>query len=240
MPRCTSQRWPTKRPACWAPSRSRRPGPSYRAALAWMTSFGELVKVGVEGTGSYGAGLARYLTGQGVEVAEVIRPNRQGRRRRGKSDAADAVAARAGRPQRRRVRDAEGPRRGGRGRSGCCGSPAESLGRRSDQFRQGVSSSWATGVCGECAPLHCRLCTARGRGLVRAGDGSHRGPPSARSVAAGDSTGSPVAEHRSHGSLVSVVAVMVAVHLGPGEVAWGHMPRSGRWRTCATGSRADS
>jgi transposase len=56
----------------------------YRAALA---------RVGVEGTGSYGAGLARYLAGCGVAVAEGIRPNRQARRRRVKSDAADAVAA---------------------------------------------------------------------------------------------------------------------------------------------------
>jgi transposase len=65
----------------------------YRAALAWMRGHGELVKVGVEGTGSYGAGLARYLAAGGVEVTEVIRPGRQARRRRGKSDAADAVAA---------------------------------------------------------------------------------------------------------------------------------------------------
>src|SRR5438876_7559365 len=65
----------------------------YRAALAWMRGHGELVRVGVEGTGSYGAGLARYLAAEGIEVAEVIRPNRQARRRRGKSDAADAVAA---------------------------------------------------------------------------------------------------------------------------------------------------
>jgi transposase len=65
----------------------------YRAALAWMRTHGELAKVGVEGTGSYGAGLARYLAGCGIEVAEVIRPNRQARRQRGKSDAADAVAA---------------------------------------------------------------------------------------------------------------------------------------------------
>jgi transposase len=65
----------------------------YQAALAWMRSHGELVKVGVEGTGSYGAGLARYLAAEGVDVAEVIRPNRQARRRRGKSDTADAVAA---------------------------------------------------------------------------------------------------------------------------------------------------
>ena len=65
----------------------------YAAALAWMRGHGELVTVGVEGTGSYGAGLARYLTADGIEVAEVIRPNRQARRRRGKSDPADAVAA---------------------------------------------------------------------------------------------------------------------------------------------------
>ena len=61
--------------------------------MAWMRSRGELAKVGVEGTGSYGAGLARYLAARGVEVVEVIRPNRQARRQRGKSDAADAVAA---------------------------------------------------------------------------------------------------------------------------------------------------
>jgi transposase len=65
----------------------------YAAALAWMRGHGELARVGVEGTGSYGAGLARYLAARGIEVAEVIRPNRQARRRRGKSDAADAVAA---------------------------------------------------------------------------------------------------------------------------------------------------
>jgi transposase len=65
----------------------------YAAVLAWMCGHGELARVGVEGTGSYGAGLARYLAARGVEVAEVIRPNRQARRRRGKSDAADAVAA---------------------------------------------------------------------------------------------------------------------------------------------------
>jgi len=48
---------------------------------------------GVEGTGSYGAGLARYLRSEGAVVIEVIRPNRQARRRNGKSDPADADAA---------------------------------------------------------------------------------------------------------------------------------------------------
>ena len=65
----------------------------YRAALAWMSAHGERARAGVEGTGSYGAGLARYLAGYGIEVAGVIRPDRQARRRRGKSGAAGAVAA---------------------------------------------------------------------------------------------------------------------------------------------------
>jgi transposase len=49
--------------------------------------------VGVEGTGSYGAGLTRHLHGEGVRVVEVDRPNRQRRRRRGKSDPQDAITA---------------------------------------------------------------------------------------------------------------------------------------------------
>ncbi len=65
----------------------------YRELLGWMRSFGELAKVGVEGTGAYGAGLARQLGAEGVTVAEVNRPNRQIRRRRGKSDTVDAEAA---------------------------------------------------------------------------------------------------------------------------------------------------
>lgn len=65
----------------------------YRQLHRWMGSFGRIVKVGVEGSGSYGAGLTRYLQDCRVEVVEVNRPNRQARRRRGKSDAADAEAA---------------------------------------------------------------------------------------------------------------------------------------------------
>lgn len=65
----------------------------YRALLAWLSGFGTVVRVGLEGTGSYGAGLARYLADQGIEVIEVDRPNRQNRRRRGKSDPIDAVSA---------------------------------------------------------------------------------------------------------------------------------------------------
>jgi transposase len=65
----------------------------YEQLLEWMRSFGELTKVGVEGTGAYGAGLCRHLVSFGVEVLEVNRPNRQMRYRRGKSDTVDAEAA---------------------------------------------------------------------------------------------------------------------------------------------------
>ena len=65
----------------------------YAALLRWLQRHGELARVGVEGTGSYGAGLARHLSAHGVEVIEVNRPNRQTRRRRGKSDPTDAEAA---------------------------------------------------------------------------------------------------------------------------------------------------
>jgi transposase len=65
----------------------------YRALLGWLRGFGTVVAVGVEGTGSWGAGLARHLAAADVKVVEVNRPNRQHRRRRGKSDPADAEAA---------------------------------------------------------------------------------------------------------------------------------------------------
>ncbi|HVM10532.1 MAG TPA: IS110 family transposase [Acidimicrobiales bacterium] len=61
--------------------------------LSWLASFGTVCRVGVEGTGSYGAGLARFLRSAEVDVVEVDRPNRQTRRRTGKSDPADAVEA---------------------------------------------------------------------------------------------------------------------------------------------------
>jgi len=65
----------------------------YRRLLSWARSHGDVQRAGVEGTGAYGAGLARYLIEQGVCVLEVNRPNRQQRRRHGKSDTADAIAA---------------------------------------------------------------------------------------------------------------------------------------------------
>ncbi len=59
----------------------------------WLCSFGTLDRVGVEGTGAYGAGLARCLGAMDVTVIEVGRPNRQARRAHGKSDSIDAVEA---------------------------------------------------------------------------------------------------------------------------------------------------
>ena len=65
----------------------------FTALHAWLGSFGPVERVGVEGTGAYGAGLARHLRGEGLEVIEVDRPNRQARRLHGKSDSLDAVEA---------------------------------------------------------------------------------------------------------------------------------------------------
>lgn len=65
----------------------------YRALLRWMASFGELQRVGVEGTGSYGAGVYRHLVQAGLEVLEVDRPDRRERRLHGKNDDLDAISA---------------------------------------------------------------------------------------------------------------------------------------------------
>ena len=65
----------------------------YASLLGWLGKFGDVALVGVEGTGSYGAGLTRHLQGENVRVVEVDRPNRQRRRLKGKSDPQDAITA---------------------------------------------------------------------------------------------------------------------------------------------------
>jgi transposase len=65
----------------------------YASLLGWLGGFGDIALVGVEGTGSYGAGLARHLAAAGVRVVEVDRADRQDRHRAGKSDPLDAVSA---------------------------------------------------------------------------------------------------------------------------------------------------
>jgi transposase len=65
----------------------------YVGLLGWLGGFGTVALVGIEGTGSYGAGLARHVTAAGIRVAGAGRSDRQDRRRRGKSDPLDAVSA---------------------------------------------------------------------------------------------------------------------------------------------------
>jgi len=77
----------------------------YACLLDWLSGFGTVCLMGIEGTGSYGAGLARYVTAAGVRVVEVDRSDRQDRRRQGKSDPLDAVSA-AGAAQSGRARGA--------------------------------------------------------------------------------------------------------------------------------------
>ena len=68
----------------------------YLKLLTWAASFGKLRTAGVEGTGTYGAGMARALRDHDIEVLEVNCPDRANRRRKGKSDPTDAEnAARA-------------------------------------------------------------------------------------------------------------------------------------------------
>ena len=68
----------------------------HKDLLGWMSSFGDIGSVGVEGSGNYGAGLTRFLLTEGVRVVEVVRPDRRARRFNGKSDTLDAEnAARA-------------------------------------------------------------------------------------------------------------------------------------------------
>jgi len=65
----------------------------YRAMLRWFQSYGEIVRVGVEATGTYGAGITRHLALAGIPVLEVTGPDRSLRRAKGKDDGLDAVAA---------------------------------------------------------------------------------------------------------------------------------------------------
>ncbi len=86
--------WILTRSSMWRPWSMGRIGSSeagacpvtrqgYRQLLAWMQTFGELQRVGMESTGTYGAGLFRHLRKAGVEVLEVTGPDRHDRRRRG-------------------------------------------------------------------------------------------------------------------------------------------------------------
>ncbi|MER6441722.1 transposase [Streptomyces sp. NPDC001185] len=65
----------------------------YPDLLDWLRSHGELLAVGLDGTGAYGAEVARFLTMSGVTIVGVDRPDRKARRDNDKSDPVDAYAA---------------------------------------------------------------------------------------------------------------------------------------------------
>lgn len=65
----------------------------YRRLDTWATGLGRVAAFGIEGTGSYGAGLSRDLQARGHTVLDVMRPNRQLRYLHGKSDSLDAESA---------------------------------------------------------------------------------------------------------------------------------------------------
>ena len=65
----------------------------YEGLVSWAESLGRVGRAGVEGTSSYGAGLARHLKAAQIRVFEVERPKRRHLRRKGKSDSRDAEAA---------------------------------------------------------------------------------------------------------------------------------------------------
>ena len=65
----------------------------YRELERWSRGWGNIHAFGIEGTGSYGAGIARFLTDRGYTIVEVNRPDRSTRYRKGKSDPTDAEMA---------------------------------------------------------------------------------------------------------------------------------------------------
>lgn len=83
----------------------------YRALLKWLQGYGHLERVGVEGTGTYGAGLTRQLRAAGVIVVEVDRPDRKARRAKGKVRPAGRVLGSASRVSRYSHRRPQDPRR---------------------------------------------------------------------------------------------------------------------------------
>ena len=79
----------------------------YREMLRWFRSHGELLRVGVESTGTYGAGITRHLALSGIPVLEVTGPDPASRRAKGKDDTLDAIAAAEAARTRRRVQVAK-------------------------------------------------------------------------------------------------------------------------------------
>ena len=115
---------------------------------AWLCSVRRADRVGVEGTGAYGAGLARFLRGAGVAVVEVDRPNRQARRRHGKSDTVDASRRHGRRCRARRAAWPRPPTATSR-RSGCCWSPT------APDATDASSASTSSAISASPPPMSC-------------------------------------------------------------------------------------
>ena len=87
--------WPrssTRPDGCWHPGFPASTRGDV-ALVTWAEGFGPVERVGVEGTGTFGAGLTRFVPAYGLAVVEVARPDPSMRRRQGKSDPIDAQAA---------------------------------------------------------------------------------------------------------------------------------------------------
>ncbi len=121
----------------------------YGRLLSWLGGFGTVCLAGIEGTGSYGAGLARHITAAGVRVVEVDRSDRQDRRRQGTSGPLDAVSA-ARAAQSGRARGASTGRDGAVGAIGALMVAKRSAaGERTQTNGQARALAWpAPMICG--------------------------------------------------------------------------------------------
>ena len=69
----------------------------YADLITWARTLGTVEAFGIEGTGSYGVGLARFVRRHAVRVVEVNHCDRRKRRNNGKNDTIDAETVRRGR-----------------------------------------------------------------------------------------------------------------------------------------------
>ena len=109
----------------------------YARLLGWLGGFGTVCLVGIEGTGSYGAGLARHITAAGIRVVEVDRSDRQDRRRQGKSDPLERGQRCPGRAVRPGPRCPQGPGRRRGSDPDPDGRPAQRRGRTHPDHQPG-------------------------------------------------------------------------------------------------------
>ena len=137
----------------------------YRAMLLWFRSHGELLRVGVESTGTYGAGITRHLALSDIPVLEVTGPDPASRRAKGKDDTLDAIAAAEAAGTRRRGPGGQRPLRRRRGPAGSandakdgdqvppCGPAATPQHHRRRAGGSCVTRSATSPACDACVPV---------------------------------------------------------------------------------------